>query len=393
MKSEKKYWRGALSRLQSMVRLLFFGSVAFGFIAVAAQSEDTVATVEDIIIRFQKEHRVPGMAVALYVHGKPYLFHLGYADKSKKIPVASQTLFEIGSISKIFTCLLVGQEIVDGYMQLGDPIGAYIPSLAKNKHLKGVTLETLATHTSALPFNAPMKITSTDSLINYTARWRPGYRPAIQWHYSNYGIELLRVALEEYEGVSYNQLLIDKVLAPLGMAPVGIEVPLWYRPHYAACYGKNGAQTIHWRNPILLGSAALRVSSADMLKFLKAAIGLPGTPTNIKLAMKTTQTPCVSLNDAVCYGLGWQVNDLEKFRSAAVHVCNGCPAKKISGRDRIFDGHALFDKTGTTEGFHAYIAVVPSGQVGVVVMINRTLYGGSKMVKRLGKEILAKTWM
>src|SRR5581483_202499 len=108
----------------------------------ATTKKDPIATIVSKIVKdFMREFNIPGAAVALYIHGTPYLFSFGYADQEHKIPVTESTLFEIGSISKLFTCLLIAQEILAGRMRLTDPITNYIPLLATNNKLQTCTLE------------------------------------------------------------------------------------------------------------------------------------------------------------------------------------------------------------------------------------------------------------
>jgi beta-lactamase class C len=352
-----------------------------------SKNENIESVIEKTIAVFVKKYEIPGVAITLYVDQKPYLFHFGYSDKKKKIPVTSKTLFEIGSISKLFTCLLVAQEVLSGSMQLNVPISTYIPLLSSNKTLKSITLEELCTHTSGLPCDISDQIKSKKDLLKYVSKCKPSLKEG-KWSYSNTGIELLRIALEELSGQTINSLLINKILVPLTMLPVGVTVPDHYKPNCAKGYDKKGKQTIHWDHPFLLGSAALRVSSVDMLNFLKAAIGLSGTPSHIKQAMQMTQTPYVILKNFK-HGLGWQITPLTTKR-----IFNGFSNysfQKTKKIEQVFNGNTLFDKVGTTHGFHAYIAVIPSYKAGIVVMMNRRLPNGARIINEIGRDILFKS--
>ena len=361
--------------------------------AVQKSQKDAVRLhIEKIIKPYMERYKVPGVAVALYMHGKPYLFHFGYADSVNKIPVTQKTLFEIGSISKIFTCLLLAQEVIDSHMKLSDPISMYIPQLATNKKLKTVTLEKLATHTSTLPFDAPDRVKTKEDLIAYMVKWQPSMLHPVWWKYSNHGIEFIRIALEEFTGKTFNELLIDRILKPLGMSATGIIVPEEYKKHCACCYDKKGNPTILWDHQFLLGSAAMRVSSADMLNFLKAAIGLPGVPSSIKKAMHITQTPYIKVDD-IAHGLAWEISDLDNIQF--FDALQGLEAQKVDSGKRIFDSNKLYEKGGTTNGFHSYLGVIPSQKSGIIIMSNRRLPDGWKIQKKIGREILliARRWI
>ncbi len=199
---------------------------------------ELVNYIKKVAAATMQQYQIPGMAIALYVHGKPYLFQFGFADKNKKLPVVATTIFEIGSITKIFTCLLLAQEVIDERMRLSDPIDVYIPTLSRNKKLQTITLEKLATHTSSLPLNAPPQIKTSEALRTHILHWQPVSGAPLSWQYSNHGIELLRIALEESLHKSFDQLVIDRILIPLGMSPIGTKISKDYQHDAAVGYDK-----------------------------------------------------------------------------------------------------------------------------------------------------------
>ncbi|MDR3550349.1 MAG: serine hydrolase [Candidatus Babeliales bacterium] len=352
-----------------------------------SKSDTTERIVKKIVQPFLRKNEIPGASIILYTNNTPYFFHFGYADKHNKTPITQNTLFEIGSISKIFTCLLLAQEILDENMHLNDSINKHIPSLSTRKQLKNVTLKKLATHTSTLPFNAPNHVLSQQDLLNHIKKWKPLPTYSLWYQYSNHGIELLRIALEESTQQKFDQLIFHRILEPLTMNHTGFTVPQTHLLDYASCYDKQGNKAPHWHHPFLQGSAALKSSSSDMLNFLKASIGTPCTPSAIKKAMQLTQTPQVKISNRH-QGLGWQINDVALLNSThRTSKKNIHSNKKIK---HIFNGDALIDKTGTTNGFHAYIAVIPNRNIGIVVMINRMLFSGWAKMKHVGREILFK---
>lgn len=170
--------------------------------------------------------------------------------------------------------------------------------------------------------------------------------------------------------------------------PVGIDVPKNYRPKIATPYGKNGDVITHWKHPFLLGSAAICASSSDMLIFLKAALGLAGTPIAIQKAMSLTQVPVVLLKHNIKYGLGWQIQEYSNCEKFSLFKSS---AKVLNKNEQVTTSNSLFHKTGTTNGFHAYIAAIPGKQTGIVIMMNRALPNGWKVVRKLGQDILLKS--
>ncbi len=345
-------------------------------------------SAKKIVSKNMKQYQIPGASVIFYKNGQSFLLHLGYADKKRKKEINEHTLFELGSISKVFTCLLLAKELASGNMNLEDSCIEYIPSLKSHKKLQSMTLEKLATHTSGLSFNAPASIKSTRGLLKHLTCYKP-IRREKTWSYSNHGIELLRIALEESLEDSYNTILVSNLLLPLGMKPIGTKIPYQYLSRRATPYGKDGKQTIYWNHPFLEGSAALYASSSDMFLFLKAALGVADIDESLKEAMKITQTTHVSIKNGINYGLGWQINNLACLYPSYIPTnISNCPAQSIKKYDKAYTGKVLLDKTGTTNGFHAYIGVIPDEKIGVVIMINRTLPSGYKVVRKMGRDIL-----
>ncbi len=342
--------------------------------------------VKSIVKPWMKKNNIPGVAIALYHNDESYLLSYGYADLEKKKPITQNTIFEIGSVSKVFTCLLVAQEVLAGHMYLSDPINKHIPALAGNKRLRKTTLEKLCTHTSTMPFDVPAWVTSKDSFYTYMRTWKPAQKEELWFQYSNPGIELLRVALEEQTHESINDLFIQRILIPLNMSPISINVPAYYMPHYADCLNKVGEPARYWDDGLLHGAAAVRASSADMLKFLKAAIGLPGTPASISQAMQLTQKQHIQVAH-IRHGLGWEVKDVDNLVSKN-SISWGFPAQKITRSEKPTAHRQLFEKTGTTRGFHTYIGVIPGKKSGIVIMINRTMPQGWNSIKKIGRGIL-----
>ena len=147
------------------------------------------------------------------------------------IPVNQSTLFNIGSITKTFTTLLLADMATQGIVNLNDPIDKYLPSSVKVPEFNGtkITLEDLATHTSGLPFlpsniwlNGKVGGTINPNysanqmfaaLSNFTLTREPGSK----FQYSDFGVGLLGYILSLKTGVPYEQLVKDRILNALGM--------------------------------------------------------------------------------------------------------------------------------------------------------------------------------
>jgi hypothetical protein len=137
---------------------------------------------------------------------------------------------------------------------------------------------------------------------------------------------VLRYALEEVNHDTLNTILTKKIFAPLTMSSASITIPDKHLSKCACGYTRSNEPARAWDDEILIGSAALRVSSADMLAFLKAALGLPGTPASLKKAMELTQRPYITISN-IRQGLGWEIRDLDQLKNKD-SIFWGFPAHK-----------------------------------------------------------------
>jgi beta-lactamase class C len=369
--------------------ILLFGSIN------SRADTDPGVIVNKTIQSFMKANRIPGVVVELYVDGKPYSYNFGYANVATKKPVTDDTIFEIGSVSKLFTTLLLALEVNAGMMKFNDPVSKYLPDTGRlNIPFDRITLKDLATHTSGLAFNAPHNIKSEDALMRYLVRWRPRAPVGSQWAYSNFGMGVLGIAIERRARQSYEQLDRDKILVPLHMSPHCINVPLEAQQNLAQGYDGGGRPELYSPVDILLGAWAIKASGLDMLHFLSAAIGFSDTPPMIINAMRLTQSPSV-VTKGMVQGLAWQVHRLDFFNkfsflhsSRTMHI-GPFPAFHLPANEQVFHAGNLIDKTGSMDGFRSYIAVIPEKRSGIVILVNRGVSNGTMI--NVGRYILFKT--
>lgn len=378
---------------------LFLAFVFFFFTSLAWAD----SSVEDLYLKdlvkgdidnFMQTNRLPGVAVDLIVRGVPHAYYFGYANLSTQAKVSDSTLFEIGSVTKLFTSLLLAEDVKSGRINLSSSVSRYLTDLSSyNPSVNNITWEQLATHTSGFPFDVPPSIKSRESLARYMRWWRFPSHNGSTWIYSNVGIGLLGDCLEEFHNESYDQLYRQSILGPLGMAPVGIEMPAQYNEFYAQGYRADGLPANRVNMPALEAAGSMKASPEDMMKFLRAAIGVPGTPAFIQSAMHLTQTPFVRL-PSFYQGLAWQIYPLDQrainylmHPSATSHV-GPIPAKQLFFLARQYNGDNFMDKTGTTAGFRAYIGVLPNQQTGIVILTNRRVSDAGLL--RAGRDIVFK---
>jgi beta-lactamase class C len=358
--------------------LLLVTCHAFAISPMQAPNPGPVIT-KNINQLMQKDH-IPGVAVELYLNGQPYSYYFGYRDLAHKLPVTSKTLFEIGSITKLFTSLLLAIEVNQGNMQLNDPLGKYLPSLRQNiVPASSISLEELATHTSGLALNSPLPLNATfnintvNTLHQYLFNWKPAAPIGSQWQYSDFGIGLLGMSIEDKIGWPYNKLVEAYIFKPLKMKDSGINVPSW-RFDYAQGYS-NGQAVPHMKMEMFPATGAIEASPRDMQHFLSAALILPGTPSSISSAMKMTEAPYVQTS-SMQQGLTWEMYSFDpedpSFTAQPADKNFGpMPATQLSGsQSAVYDEGLLLQITGATTGFRSYIGLIPNTKTGVLILAN-----------------------
>jgi beta-lactamase class C len=357
--------------------------------APAVEADPTTKLLQQAVSAFMEKNKIPGVAVELYANGKLYEQYSGYADLEKKEPVIRKTIFELGSVSKIMTSVLFAQEIDWAKMSFNDPVSKYVKGLPEifNK----VKLQELATDTSGLPFNTPGDITTQDGMKENLSKWTPDAEPGEQWIYSNVGIGILGYALEASTERDYDDLYRRHILNPLRMV-TGVNVPPALIKYYAQGYDANGNPAAHYTPGMYPAAVGVKASASDMEKFLSAAIGLPGTPPRVFYPMRMTQSVYVKMNDDY-QGLGWQIHRLEDgdayglLRVSDKQDMGPIDVQEVYSRP-VYNGDALIDKTGTTKGFRAYIAVLPNKKSGIVILANKNVPNSA--IVKTGREILFK---
>lgn len=370
--------------------LLSFVSNAFAATPVSSASEQDALAITSIVKTLMKDNQIPGMAVEVYANGKPHSYYFGYANPTRKTPVTGNTIFEIGSVSKLITSLLFAELIDVNKMGLKDPIKKYVRDLPET--FDDITLQDLATHTAGLSPNIPDNIKSYADLKKYLSQWTPADAPKEAWTYSNFGMGLLGYALQNAtHRVDPDKLYANNILMPLGMTSTKFAVQNKLRHRYAQGFDKQGQLVKSAPIGLFQSASELKSSPQDMQRFLKAAIGLSGTPIKILYPMRMTQSGYVKLPDSF-QGLGWQIH-LINNDAAALEKVSPVSDHGTLEVDRVFDkpnfnGNALIDKTGGTDGFRTYIALIPNKHSGVVILANK--YIPNEQLVSAGRKILFK---
>jgi CubicO group peptidase (beta-lactamase class C family) len=322
----------------------------------AAWTAPSDAAIDQILNeRIDVEKQGVGIVVGLIdAHGRRFISE-GSFDQVDDRPVGADTLFEMGSVTKVFTATLLTNAVERGEVKLSDPVAKFLPAGVKvpERDGKQITLQDLAMHMSGLP-RMPTNFAPKDPdnpYVDYTDKelfaFLSGYTLprdiGSKWEYSNLGVGLLGEALARRAGMSYEALLQTRILDPLGMTSSGITLTPEEQTRFAIGHDAYMRRTAHWDLAALAGAGALRSDADDMLTFLGANIGLTKTP--LKSAMDATvAVKRVSNMPNNEQALGWDVR----------HSPYG---------DIIWHN-------GGTGGFRTFIGFNPIAKVGIVVLTN-----------------------
>ena len=227
--------------------------------------------------------------------GKEHYFSFGSTSSEEATPPDENTVFEIGSITKVFTAITLADMASKQEVKLDDPVEDFLPDDIKipSPGGKPITLESLATHTSGLPVISANFWVDGDKIYDNNAaglRWgkyseaqlrdyfnapSPPLDDARKYVYSNLGVGLLGHALERESGVSIEQLIADRVCGPLGMKSTSFT-----NEPTATGHDADGNPVDLWaeRDSVLGGAFALRSTCKDMLAFAKANLNPESSP-------------------------------------------------------------------------------------------------------------------
>jgi len=287
----------------------------------------------------------------------------GALEKGDTRALDGDTVFEIGSITKVFTSLLLADMVERGEVALSDPVAKFLPAGVKvpQRNGKQITLQDLATHTSGLP-RLPGNMKPKDDrnpYADYTVAQMYEFLSSYeltrdigsQYEYSNLGGGLLGHALALRAGKDYETLVRDRITGPLGMKDTGITLSPSMKARLAAGHDDKMITAANWDLPTLAGAGALRSTANDLLRFVAANLGYSKTPLAAAMAaMLRVRRPAGNANMDVA--LGWHI-----FPAA--------------GDDGIVVWH-----NGGTGGYRSFIGYDPKTRLGVAVLANASTNAG-----------------
>lgn len=326
--------------------LLMLG--AFGLMGASGE-------LPGILANRVEQKKAVGIVVATIDAQGRNVVAFGKVAKDRDAVLDGDTVFEIGSVTKVFTSLLLADMVERGEVRLDTPVAELLPKTVKVPAHNGrqITLLDLSTQSSGLP-RLPDNLRPTDlanPYADYDAaklyQFLSGYTlprdPGEKYEYSNLGAGLLGYALALKAGMPYGELVRHRILEPLGMRSTSIVLSDDQKRRLAAGYDAALNPAKNWDFDALAGCGALRSTANDLLRFLSANLELTDTP--LKAAMRrmhSTRKPT-------------GVPDLDI--AMAWHIYT-----KFGGR--------IIWHNGGTGGYRSFIGFDPASKKGVVVLCN-----------------------
>ena len=338
------------------ITLLF---LLISYITIQCQNITETADIKGLpdevlesIERRIEEGLTPSIALALIDSSGIKFFNFGKTAKHGK-EVDENTIYEIGSISKVFTGILLAQQVLDGDLKLEDEINGYLPNNIKVPVIgdKEITFGNLTDHTSGLPGmpynfrpanrNNPYADYTVEQMYEFISNYHPVRTVGSEFEYSNLAQGLLGHLLAMNKACSYEELMVQTIADPLEMNDTRIELTRRMEENLAP--GHSGRRRVqNWDIPTLAGAGAIRSSTSDMAKFVSANLAYSNSP--LMKAMELSHQIRHDMAGNRSIAMAWIIMKGEKGNI----ICHG----------------------GATGGYRTFIGFVKESGKGVVLLTN-----------------------
>ncbi|WP_423015082.1 serine hydrolase [Undibacterium sp. Di27W] len=322
-------------------------------------ADEVAARVDKIAQARVSSGAIPGLVLARITGQEQTVQGYGLVSNGKTaahLPDAS-TVFEIGSVSKTFTALLLADMQVRGQLKLDDTVASLLPGYEIPQYQgRAISLLDLATQTSGLPrlpanlmprqVDNPYADYSENNLRDFLRSYQLTRAPGSKYEYSNLGFGLLGHALSVRAGKLYSELLQERITTPLGMPDTGISLTTAMQARLATSHDGKGKSVANWDFTTLVGAGAVRSNAQDMLRYVRAHMqgATLSTPAGLQLVQqpqRPTGMPGLQI------GLAWHVQAVR--------------------------GQTLVWHNGMTGGYASFVGFSADGQRGVVVLANASV--------------------
>lgn len=348
------------------------------FLFQQSRAQDIDTIVSHAVDKFKTSGASMGLSVGVVDSGKISFYHFGSIQKGVVTPPSNETIYEIGSVTKTFTSLLLAQAVLDHRAKLTNDVRTFLRGKYPNLQYKGapIGLMQLANLTSGLPNNLPEKIPAFKSADEigqlfeirsiHDAYTKHQFlkdlhaviltqRPGLAIAHSNTAAQLLGFTLENIYDSSYQKLLAKFITIPFKLDNTYVVVPTEKRVHYAHGYNDKGISM-----PDIPQDAAaagiLKSSLPDMVTYVKLQL------TEQDDRIKLVHQPTWGEPGDVAVGLNWMVKT-------------------------NFDGQRKIWASGGTFGQSCYLCFYPERKFGIVILSNESDGGTEDRLSNLAQTV------
>jgi CubicO group peptidase (beta-lactamase class C family) len=300
---------------------------------------------------YMENKNVAGLSIGVFTNNDMYIYNFGETKKGNGSLPTKNTIYEIGSVTKVFTGILLANAVVEGKVKLDDDIRKYLPGVYTNLEYQGkpVTLLQLSNHTSGLPFTVRLPDTkedpfspfvnfNDDMLFKILHAVKLDTIPGVQRNYSNLGTAILGQILAKIYGQSYEKLLTTYILKPYGMKQTKIILSKKEKSKMSTGYDMEGKETKYWYNKLAESVGGIHSTASDMLLFIKKQMSDVDSATNL-----SHQPTFGDKKEGV--GLNWDIYTTKK-------------------------GYLRLAHDGGTDGFTSVCMIYPEIKSGFVLLTN-----------------------
>ncbi|GFM53979.1 beta-lactamase [Pseudomonas cichorii] len=366
--------------------LLIIGSTAFAQDETPALDKTVNAEVQSLM----QQYNIPGMAIAITDNGQQRFYDYGVASRDSQTKVSNDTLFELGSLSKLFTATLATWAQANGQLSLTDSIDTYVPQLYDSR-LGKVPLFHLGTHTAGgFPLQFPDAIRDNGQMLSYFKAWQPQYLPGAHRSYANPSIGLLGMIAASSMKMPFNTAMEQHLFPALGMTNSYLDVPANRQSYYAQGYNKQDEAVR--LNPGVLAAEAygMKSGSGDLIHFVEANMGLVQTTPALQRALADTRTGYFR-SGSMTQDLIWEQYTLPVKLETLLEGNSSKMAYETQPASALNpplkpQQDVWINKTGSTNGFGGYVAFVPGKKLGIVILANKNYPNDARV--RLAYRIL-----
>lgn len=336
--------------MKKIIAIFFFGFL------LSCQSQNKLSYEVEHNIKLRIDNGInTGISIGVIDANGPNYYNYGVKSLKTKEAINEHSIFEIGSISKTFTGILLADMTLKTKVDLEDPLQKYLPNdiTAPTRNGEVIKLVHMANHTSSLPrmpsnFNPanqanPFTDYTEKQLYDFLDNYELSRDIGSEYEYSNYAVGLLGHILASKSGMTYEAMMVDIIAKPLGLSDTRITLTPLMNKSLAMGHSTGvEVESWDWDLPTLAGAGAIRSNTVDMLKYLAANMGKEKS--ELYPAMQLAQKSSRIEGAQPIVGLGWHT--------------------------MVFDDQEIIWHNGGTGGYRTFVGFVKGGNKGVVVLSN-----------------------